>query len=105
MLEILAPAATGDLTTLAIAKRELGVTDTAQDPRISDLIGAASDLVAQWCNRAGFGREALRQTERLATLVDVLVLQRDLGVTVTTVAEDGVALEQNPLIPARILWR
>ncbi len=92
MLEILSAAATGDLTTLATAKRELGVTDAAQDARITDLIREASDLVAQWCNRSGFGRETLRQTERLTSPVDVLVLQRDLGVLVSSVTEDGVAL-------------
>lgn len=92
MLEVLTPAGSSDLTTLATAKRELGVADATQDARIADLIREASDLVAQWCNRAGFGRETLRQTERLASPVDVLVLQRDLGVTVTTVIEDGVAL-------------
>jgi hypothetical protein len=92
VLEILSPAATSDLTTLAIAKRELGVADATQDARIADLIREASDLVAQWCNRAGFGRETLRQTERLASPVDVLVLQRDLGVVVTSVTEDGLAL-------------
>lgn len=79
MLEILSPAATDDLTTLATAKRELGVTDAAQDAHITDLIREASDLVAQWCNRSGFGRETLRQIERLASPVDVIVLQRDLG--------------------------
>ena len=92
MLEILSAAATGDLTTLATAKRELSVTDTAQDARIADLIREASDLVAQWCNRSGFGRETLRQTERLASPADALVLQRDLGVTITAITEDGVAL-------------
>lgn len=92
MLEIVTPAATGDLTMLATAKRELGVTGAAQDARIAALIREASDLVAQWCNRSGFGREALRQTERLASPVDVIVLQRDLGVLVTAVFEDGVAL-------------
>lgn len=92
MLEILSPAATGDLTTLATAKRELGIVDAAQDARIADLIREASDLVAQWCNRSGFGRETLRQTERIASPVDVIVLQRDLGVLVTSVTEDGIAL-------------
>ena len=92
MLEILSPAATGDLTTLATAKRELGIVDAAQDARIADLIREASDLVAQWCNRSGFGREMLRQTARLVSPVDVIVLHRDLGVTITTVTEDGVAL-------------
>ena len=92
MLEILSPAATSDLTTLAIAKRELGVADATHDARIADLIREASDLVAPWCNRAGFGRETLRQTERLASPADALVLQRDLGVAVTTVTEDGLAL-------------
>lgn len=92
MLEILSPAAISDLTTLAIAKRELGVADATQDARIADLIREASDLVAQWCNRSGFGREMLRQTARLVSPVDVIVLHRDLGVTITTVAEDGVAL-------------
>jgi hypothetical protein len=92
VLEILSPAATGDLTTLATAKRELGVTDAAQDARTADLIREASDLVAQWCNRGGFGRETLRQTERPTTPVDILVLQRDLGVTITALTEDGVEL-------------
>ena len=92
MLELLSAAATGDLTTLATAKRELGIVDAAQDARITALIREASDLVAQWCNRAGFGRETLRQTERLASPVDVIVLQRDLGVANTTVVEDGLAL-------------
>lgn len=92
MLEILSAAVNGDLTTLAIAKRELGVTDATQDARIADLIREASDLVAQWCNRPGFGRETLRQTERLASPADALVLQRDLGVTITAITEDGVAL-------------
>ena len=79
---LLSPAVNGDLTTLAIAKRELGVTDASQDARIADLIHEASDLVAQWCNRSGFGRETLRQTERLASPADALVLQRDLGQSV-----------------------
>jgi hypothetical protein len=92
MLEILFPATSGDLTTLAIAKRELGVADAAQDTRITDMIHEASDLVTQWCNRSSFGRETLRQTERLASPVDVIVLQRDLGVLVSSVTEDGVAL-------------
>ena len=92
MLELLSSAATGDLTTLATAKRELAITDTAQDARIADLIREASDLVAQWCNRSGFGRETLRQTERLASPLDVVVLQRDLGVVVTSVTEDRLAL-------------
>ena len=95
MLELLSSAATGDLTTLATAKRELAITDTAQDARIADLIREASDLVAQWCNRSGFGRETLRQTERLASPLDVLVLRRDLGVVVTSVTEDGLALSAN----------
>ena len=92
MLEILSPAASGDLTTLATAKRELGVTDAVHDTRIADLIREASDLVAQWCIRSEFGRETLRQTERLARPADVIVLQRDLGVTISAVAEDGVTL-------------
>lgn len=103
MLELLSPAATGDLTTLATAKRELVITDTAQDDRITALIHEASDLVAQWCNRAGFGRETLRQTERLASPVDVLVLQRDLEVTVTAVIEDGGALSAGDYEPGGVL--
>lgn len=92
MLEILTPATTSDLTTLATAKRDLGIVDAAQDARIADLIREASDLVAQWCNRSSFGRETLRQTERLASPTDVLLLQRDLGVLVSSVTEDGAAL-------------
>lgn len=92
MLEIITPAATHDLTVLATAKRELGITDTSQDVRIADLIEEASGMISAWCNRDGFGREVVRQTERLTDPRASIVLARDIGVSITSVVEDGVTI-------------
>lgn len=92
MLEILTPAVTNHLTTLARVKTELSITDTAQDARLLDYISEASDMIAAWCNRDTFGLEEVRQTERLSRARECIILARDLAVNITSVTVDGVAL-------------
>lgn len=92
MLEILTPASTNHLTVLDRVKTELGITGTDQDTRLADYISEASDMIAAYCNRDGFGAEELRQTERLSRARECIILARDLAVTITTVTVDGVAL-------------
>jgi hypothetical protein len=59
MYRVITPAVTNDLTVLPTVKEELSIpgTDTSQDARLLRLIAEASDMVAQHCNRDGFGRK------------------------------------------------
>jgi hypothetical protein len=91
MLEIITPASTGHLTTLARVKDELSIAGTAEDARITTLIGEASDLITAYCNRDTFGAEALRQTERLSNCRDCIILARDLSPAIISVTVDGTA--------------
>jgi len=52
-------ATSQDLTTLALVKAELGVTDTASDTLLAAWITRASAAIAQYCNRI-FAAETLR---------------------------------------------
>lgn len=92
MLSIITPAASNDLTTIAKVKTELGITGTAEDARLTALVVEASAVIAAWCGRTGFGRETLRQTERLTGACEAIRLDRDLAPAVTSVTVDGEAL-------------
>lgn len=93
MLQILTPAATQSLTTLAAVKRELGISGTAEDTHLTALIAQASTICAAWCGRpGGFGRASLRQTERLTAWRPVLVLDWDLSPAVSAVTVDTAAV-------------
>lgn len=92
MIEIITPASTGHLTTLARVKDELSISGTAEDLRLATLIGEASDLITAYCNRDTFGAETLRQTERLSTCRECLILERDLSPAITSVTVDNTAL-------------
>jgi hypothetical protein len=92
MLEIVTYATTGDLTVLARVKSELNITDGAQDATFTTLIHEASDLIAAYCNRDTFGREALRQTERITNPQEYIILDRDLAPTITALTVDATAL-------------
>lgn len=93
MLEIVTPASTGHLTVLDRVKSELSISGTGEDAKLTTLIGEASDLIAAYCNRDTFGREELRQTERVSMPRACIILARDLAVTVTSVTVDGEALD------------
>lgn len=97
MIEIITSAPSQDLTMLATAKQELGVTGTASDARIAELILQASSACAAYCNRPrGFGRATFRETLRPfggRMCLTVIVLLEDIAPLVSSVVVDGVALD------------
>lgn len=92
MLTIVTPAASNDLTDLARVKTELAITSSAEYAKLATLISEASALITAYCNRTTFGVEELRQTERLSTAREYLVLARDLAVEIDAVEVDGATL-------------
>ena len=56
ILVVTAPATRRGLTTVAMVKRELGITGNADHEFLDDLILQASATIEGWCRRA-FGRE------------------------------------------------
>ena len=92
MLTIITPAVTGNLTVLATVKAELGITGSADDAYLEAMICQASQMLATFCGRRTFGLERVRQTERLNTSPEVIILDRDLNVGLVSVTEDGEAL-------------
>ena len=60
LVSILAQAQATDLTLLATVKRELGLTVSADDPFLSDLITQASSAIADYCRRT-FGRQQISE--------------------------------------------
>jgi hypothetical protein len=116
LLTVITPAQTYDLTTLEVAYEELGITDNANDSRMSRWISATSDYIARYCNRV-FAQETVsekwRQAERwivretLAT--EPFRLSRYPVVEIGTIAlHDGTPLtpDQYELDAAKgILWR
>lgn len=93
MLTVVTAAATQHLTTLARAKVELGITVSTYDSQITAYISEASDLIAQYCGRDGFGRASYQQTERLTCDQDYILLDRDIAPEITAVTVDGVAVD------------
>lgn len=75
MLTIITPAESQRLTTLAAIKNELGLTTGADDAFLLTLIDQASGAVRRWCNRV-FATETIRETFRLSTATDSLLLSR-----------------------------
>ncbi|MDO9712452.1 hypothetical protein [Paracraurococcus lichenis] len=92
MLTVLTPASTDDLTILATLKAELGVTDAASDTYLADLITQVSGTCASFCGRPGWGRETVRQIERLAGWRDCIFLERDLVPSISSVTAADTAL-------------
>jgi Phage gp6-like head-tail connector protein len=56
---VVTPAKTYDLTTLAVVKGLLNITNSAQDAYLQSLISAASAAAAQYCNRVFPAEEVL----------------------------------------------
>lgn len=92
MLTIVTPSAESDLVTVSRVKTELNISGSAEDPKLKTFIIEASALIAAYCGRDTFGSETLLQTERLCEPTSCIVLARDLGVSITSVAVDGEAL-------------
>jgi len=66
LTETTSPVSTA-LTTLAKAKEELGITDTASDALITKLIDRASSVIASYCDRV-FGYAVLSELFRYAPI-------------------------------------
>lgn len=63
ILSVIAPAISTQLTTVAAAKAELGLTDSSEDATLSALVDRASAVIAAHCGRV-FGRETVSETFR-----------------------------------------
>jgi hypothetical protein len=92
MLTILSAAVSQDLTTLAAARTECGLTDTSDDAILLPLIRQASAACARYCGRPHFGREHYEQTENTSRSSGALILERDLEPTVVSVTAAGAAV-------------
>jgi len=92
MLTVITPAAHQRLTTLETLKRDLGITTTADDAFLADLIERASAFASTYCGRT-FGAETMRQTCRLDRQTGDLHLDRFPVVTINSVLVDGAALD------------
>jgi hypothetical protein len=92
MLTILSAAVSQDLTTLAAARTECGLTDTSDDAILLPLIRQASAACARYCGRPHFGREHYEQTENTSRSSGALILERDLEPTVVSVMAAGAAV-------------
>ena len=75
VVTVITPASTQDLTTLATAKVELGVTGTTDDNKILNHIRQASDQIAAYCNRV-FGLETVEEHWYDANFKNALPLRR-----------------------------
>jgi hypothetical protein len=93
ILTVVTPATKFDLTVLATVKEELGIAtlDTTHDAQLARLIHEASIACATYCDLV-FAEEAVAETFRLTCSTDTLLLARRPVSTVTSIAEDGVAL-------------
>ncbi|MGH6645109.1 MAG: phage head-tail connector protein [Bradyrhizobium sp.] len=91
MLTIITSAASTDLTVLATVKAELGITNRADDEKLTGYIRQASDVVAKYCNRV-FALETVTETFRLAHRRDELILSRFPVASVASVVENEATL-------------
>jgi hypothetical protein len=93
MLTVLTPPTTSDLTIAATATRELQLLREEELAGLAELIGQASATCGAFCGRPeGFGRATVRQTERITTPRDCIILDRDLAPAITGITLDGTAL-------------
>jgi uncharacterized phiE125 gp8 family phage protein len=103
LLEVTAPAASHDLTTLAAVKAELEIAEAGSDALLAALITQASRAAARHCNRV-FAREAVTETLWLSGARPVaLPLGRYPLAAVAAVREAGALLpvESYAVEPAR----
>ena len=91
ILVVTAPAARPGLTTVAMAKRELGITGSADHDFLEDLILQASAAIEGWCRRV-FGREEVTEMFRLSAERAVLHLARWPNITLASIGENDVTL-------------
>lgn len=94
-IQVLVPATSYDLTTLATAKSELGIAsaDTSQDTKISLYIRQASDAIAAYCNRV-FGLETVRETFLQSTFRAIMLRRRPVS-EILSVTQGGASVDSS----------
>jgi hypothetical protein len=95
MLTLITPHGTRAMVTEARARVELRLQQAEEYADLLELIYAASDACAKWCRlpvRPGFGRSVWRQTERLDTDMECIVLGASFLPAVSSITVDGEAL-------------
>ena len=106
MITVITPASSNSLAALADVKTELGISGNGEDAYLTSLIEQASQIIASFCARGTFGAQRLRQTERLTTSPDGVILARDLNLTIVSVTEDGDSLTTDDYeLDGSILYR
>lgn len=98
ILTVVTPATSYDLTTLAVVKDELSITDGSKDTTLKRYITSASAAAAQYCGRV-FPEETVkdevwpgRDGPPVVNGIDVVQLSRYPVVAVASVTENGTAL-------------
>lgn len=95
MLKVTTPSQTEDLTTLDTVKAELGITKDTSDDNLSRYISDASAICADYCNTT-FGLAGYLETFMDGgDGTDKLLLSRRPLVEVSSVTENGKALEED----------
>lgn len=100
MLTVITPNPTECLTTVERAKAELGLTGSANDARLLELIAQASEAISDHCKRV-FGVAVLQESFRLDRPIEDLILSRYPITEISGITEDGTSLspsqyEANP---------
>ncbi len=99
MLEVLTPASSMDLVTLADTKAYLGISGTSEDVPLALQISTASQSIQGWLQRP-LVEESVR--ERVFCVSSTLVLQRWPVGTITLLKENDVTLTtDNYLVDVR----
>lgn len=99
-LTVTSAASSFDLTDLATVKDELGITDDSENDKLARWITQASKAAATYCKRV-FVQETVSETFRAdlrwstAETVELLSLSRYPVSSITTVTEDGTALDSS----------
>ena len=93
MLTVTSRAATYDLTVLAAVKAELGITDRADDEKLTGYIRQASNAVAKFCNRV-FARETVSESLRFRRRTEDLIQSRYPVTAVASVVENDTTLAE-----------
>ena len=84
----------GAMTTLADVKAMLGITDTAQDVRLENLINRISAMIAHYCDRA-FTRATYTAETYHGNNRQLLILKQWPVVSVTSVSTGGTVISSS----------
>jgi uncharacterized phiE125 gp8 family phage protein len=94
MLEVITPAETFDLTTLANVKAEFSsIADDSEDANLSRWITAASDSVSRYCKRV-FAFQTYAETFYVSQFKSELLLAQYPVAEVASVVENDLTLDE-----------